>query len=160
MNPFPWHTLYDPVISVEAHALYTLTNISEWGEKALWRTPGPTTPVPTGTGDACKPGFQRSHRSCLPFVLVCFLMSTLVPARAHSKFVQLSDLAGHLQSGNKNGLGHLCWNSAGQEWAGKCSSWQITVPCSGAIASLCISPQSCHHWPWNSLPRCVPASTL
>lgn len=53
---------------------------------------------------------------------------------------QLSDLAGHLQSGSKNGLSQLCWNSADQERAGKCSSWQITMAFCGATASLCISP--------------------
>lgn len=30
MNPFPTHTQYDPVVSVEAHALYTLKNTTEW----------------------------------------------------------------------------------------------------------------------------------
>lgn len=136
------------------------TSQNGWSERALWRTLGPATPLYTGTGIACMPGFQSSDRSCLPFVLVCSLMSTLVLAWAHSKFFQLSDPESHFKSGSKNGFGQLCWNAADQEWAGKCSSWQITVACCGAIASLCISPQSCHHWPWNSLPRWVPTSTL
>lgn len=80
------------------------TSQNGWGERALWRTPGPTTSVFSDRGIACKPGCQRSDISCLPFVLVCSLMSTLVPAWAHSKFFQLSDLAGHLENGARSAV--------------------------------------------------------
>lgn len=77
MNPLSLHTLCDPVIAVGAHVLHSEEHHSTVEVK------GPSgehliqpNPVFTGTGIACKPGFQRSDLSCLPFVFV----STLVLA--------------------------------------------------------------------------------